>query len=118
VLMEATADLEQSMRSAISAIDRSVVDKSALIFSIVSGERCIPLRGIRTILDAIAHLDCALPRDQGILPMTPPGACHRIRGVTTVGEETAHQLYPVDIEFRQSRHRYGHSSTASEIGLH
>jgi hypothetical protein len=52
--MEATADLEQSMRSAISAMDRSVVDKSALTFSIVSVEKCIPLRGIRTILDAIA----------------------------------------------------------------
>jgi hypothetical protein len=72
VLIEATADLELSMRSAISAIDRSVVDKSVLAFSIVCGERCIPLRGIRTILDAIAHLDFALPRGQGILPMTPP----------------------------------------------
>jgi hypothetical protein len=59
--MEATADLEQSMRSAISAIDRSVVDKSALIFSIVCGERCIPLRGIRTILDPIPGLDSGRP---------------------------------------------------------
>jgi hypothetical protein len=73
------------MRSATSAIDRSVVDKSALIFSIVSVERCIPLRGIRTVLDAIAHLDFALPRGQGILPMTPPGACHRIREVNESG---------------------------------
>ena len=52
-MIEETADLEQSMRSAISAIDSSVVDKSALTFSIICGERCSPLRGICTILDAI-----------------------------------------------------------------
>jgi hypothetical protein len=52
--MEETADLEQSMRSAISVRDRSVVTKSRLILSILSVESWIPLGGIRTILDAIA----------------------------------------------------------------
>ena len=68
--MDATADLEQSMRSAISCRDSSVVAKSSLIFSMLSVENRIPLRGIRTILDANCKgLDFALPPGQGILPM-------------------------------------------------
>jgi len=66
--MEATADLVQSKRSAIPAIDRFVVAKSALIFSIVSVEKCVPLRVIRTILDAIPGFDSAR---QAVKPSYP-----------------------------------------------
>ena len=91
-MIEATAYLEQSMRFAISAIDRSVVDKSALTFSIVRGESCIPLRGIRTILDAITDLDFALPRGQGVLPLAPPVHATVSGRLTAVGRHGASAL--------------------------
>ena len=73
MLIEATAAFEQSMRSAISARDRSVVDKSALTFSIVSGERYIPLRGIRTILDANCRSKFCAPAGPRRLTYDPAG---------------------------------------------
>ena len=78
--MEATTDLEQSMRSAISAIDRSVVDKSALTFSIVSVERCIPLRGIRTVLDANCRSKFCAPAGPRHLTQDPAGGVPPYRG--------------------------------------
>jgi hypothetical protein len=71
LLIVATADVEQSMRSAIPAIDRSVAAKSSLIFSIVSVERCIPLLVIRTILDAIPGFEFHPPGSQTFLPISP-----------------------------------------------
>jgi hypothetical protein len=80
------------MRFAISAIDRSVVNKSALTSSIARIERCIPLPGIRTIRDAITDLDFALPRDRGVLLMAPPVRATVSGRLTAVGRHGASAL--------------------------
>ena len=49
--------------------------------------------------------------EPGHLTHDPPGACHRIEEITTAGRIRRMDFYPVDIEFRQSRHTYECSST-------